>query len=355
MMYDYVNLQGRPSINKKNSMIRAAYILYKFKPLIPRKQKRWKSVIKYLMLFRKNKISGNIRSLPINGDLALEVNSINHKVFNLKQGIVYTIYNQNYKEYIDKQFSLINSHDMYEKIISLDGDNRVIKSKFYNGYHPNFNHNSSKNIIRLSRLFYELIIRAEAKQVNATEYAHSLNMDIMDGLDCIFKEQKDKKIIESVRHIAFQKYHNFLEKNKSNKIHLVVTHGDIKHENLIEKRGEFIPIDWEFSEFRSPVFDLIKFMFRENYDTYFYERVLEQTTKKFINQDYLYYFNNIWEIYIELYSLEYIKHRILQFKQRYSMDELNNVMIPLITNLEYIERYITDKNIGENLLETPFR
>jgi hypothetical protein len=210
---------------------------------------------------------------------------------------------------------------MYEEILDFDKKNKVIKGVFYNGHHPNIINKYMKLNREFCQLFFDLITKSVLKEVNAKDYAKSLYLDNLEIL-----ERNSSLILEEhliyVKKFILNRYEKVSNKFMEESIHLTLSHGDIKEENLIEEGNKLILIDWEFCDFRLPAHDLIQFMKRyPNLDQSFYRKLFEKifdnlNTKEWSHKGLSKYFQPLNEIYLDIFYLEDIKIRLTQYENR---------------------------------------
>ncbi|MFD1040616.1 phosphotransferase [Virgibacillus byunsanensis] len=320
-MNTFVSLGDLISVNKKLSFLSMALKLFSCKPLMPKNPiKRIEIVYKYLILFRLN-ISSNEHLLRSDGDVALRVADSNYKVINIKDRVIHTIFEEENEDKIYSSLKHKDSSSVYEKICNIDKENRIITGVFYNGHHPNLNKTKSKILKkRLRDMFINLLVKSDIKYVNADLYSKSLVANILTTL-----ERNSKNIMEEesdlVRNFAIETHQRFIKNFHDEFLLLTLSHGDIKQDNLLVENNKIILIDWEFCEFRSPTYDIMKFKSRfPEFEDKFYLHVnkclSENLSSKTKTKKHSKLTHRDMDSQLDIYYLEDISLRLLQFENR---------------------------------------
>lgn len=335
-MDEYIFLTDLIYINKSFSLIAIIFVLYKCKPLMPKNPLKRIKAIKYILTSKQEE--KNVISLPITGEIALKVSDYNFKIINLKEKAIYTVFNESNEKTIYEKLHYSYSSKMFEEIINVDKKNKIIKGVFYNGHHPNVIGEYLKLNRKFSDLFLELITKSEVKEVNVKNYAKTLYLDNLAVL-----ERNSSIITEDhfnfVKNFILKKYEKIANEFLEDVIHLTLSHGDIKEDNLIVENNRFLLVDWEFCDFRIPSYDILQFMYRFPYfDPKFYQDLFGDVQKDLRSKDLSYkglqkYFQNLGVNYLDLFYLEEIKLRLFQFERRSFAKDFSGYVVGYIKGI----------------------
>jgi thiamine kinase-like enzyme len=336
-MNQYVFLTNYLSVNKKFPKIAVPFLLFKSKPFMPKNPfKRIKTI--YYILLSSKRIHNEI-SLPVKGEIALTVGDSNYKIINIKDNTISTVFNQNNEKMIYKCLHYSNSSRVYEEIINVDQKNRIIKGVFYNGHHPNLIETNLKLNGMVCDLLFDLLTKSDIKKVREKDYGKTLYVESLDIL-----KRNSFRITEEqfnyVKEFVLNKYAEITKKDLNGIIHLTLSHGDIKEDNLIEINHKLFLIDWEFCDFRLPGFDILHFMSRyPNFDATIYEKLVGKlknhlkSVESFGN-DVEKYFHQSSENFLDIFFLEAIKLRLTKFETRKFAEDFSNYVVNYIKMLE---------------------
>jgi thiamine kinase-like enzyme len=298
--------------------------------------KRIKAIV--YIFFSKQK-EQKIVSFPICGEIALKVGDSNYKIINLKERAIYTVLNGSSQKYILEKLLFNHSSKMYEEILNVDKKNKVIKGVFYNGHHPNI----AKKHMKLNRdfcnLFFDLITKSEIREVKLKNYVKSLYLDSLEIL-----ERNSTKLSEEhinyVKGFILTRYEKIEKEFLDDCLHLTLSHGDIKEDNLIENNNRLLLIDWEFCDFRLPSYDILQFKSRfPNFSSEYFQKLIatlkDKLTEKELNNEGLNkYLEDSCSNYLDVFYLEDIKLRLSQFETRDFAKDFLNYIIIRIQNFE---------------------
>jgi hypothetical protein len=199
---------------------------------------------------------------------------------------------------------------------------------------------------QLKELFINLIIKSDVKKVNANNYASSLitnSFKILERNSNTITEQQ----YQQVKEFILLCYKNFCDKSPKEDIHLTLSHGDIKQENIIQKKNKLLLIDWEFCNYRLPNYDILKSMLRFScLDEIFYKslvkRIISSSNIKGRSELQI-YFHEYKDIYLYLFYLEDINLRLFQFENRGFARDFSKIN-------KHIEKLIVNKAINNKNL-----
>ncbi len=301
------------------SLFKLSKLLFNCKPLMPKNPfKRLVVLLNYIR--NASKESQLTFSLP--GDIILKVNDVNYKIINYNNDVIYTVVSEKNEEVIDNILKFNNDSQMYEKIIDVDKERRIITGKFYNGHHPDLTKYNRKLTRKMNQLFLNLISESELKVVDIKSYSASLLNDIELILD------KNSTIIDEwhinyIKEFATKTYSAVIKSGSEKTIPLTLSHGDIKRDNIISYKSKLVLIDWEFCAYRSPTFDILKFISRFSPDNKISYcvllskiKILNQTPRKKLESEIEIYLDQNTFTHLNLYYLEDILLRLRQFEKR---------------------------------------
>ncbi|EKN69396.1 hypothetical protein BABA_10061 [Neobacillus bataviensis LMG 21833] len=334
-MDEYIFLTEFISINKNIPLFTLAYVLFKCRPLMPRNPLLRINTIKYILKQKER----NVVPLPVHGEIAIKVGDFNYKIISLREKAIYTVCNEGSETEIYEKLGYSHSNKMYEEIISVDTENKVIKGVFYNGYHPNIAKKHMKLNKKFCHLFYDLITNSDLKEVSAKKYAKSLYLDCLKILDRNSSEITVEQF-NYVKKFILSRYKKIANEFLEDVLHLTLNHGDIKKENLIEDGKRLILIDWEFCDFRIPSHDLLQFMKRyPNLELSFYRTLFETLNNNLKLNELLYkelsrYFQLLGKSYLDIFYLEDIKIRLTQFENRNYAKDFSRYIVGYIKGIE---------------------
>ncbi|WP_349410686.1 hypothetical protein [Pseudalkalibacillus sp. SCS-8] len=259
-MYKYIPVTETVRINKEIPVMKLPFILYRCKPLMPQKiVKQMKVVLTYLALYMKKDYGE--QHLPIKGDVALKVGDGHHKVIDLSSNRIYTLFRERDKKLVLDQLGFENHSGMYEEIISINCSAHIIEAIFYNGHHPDLCDHSLKYLKKLNKMFLNLLLESELTSIDEITYVRKLRKQC---LELLMRNQNKMTShqFRMIKEFVDDTYAQFMECAYDATIDLTLSHGDVKQENIIEMKGEYKLIDWEFCKYRNPYFDLLKFITR---------------------------------------------------------------------------------------------
>ncbi|WP_171051759.1 phosphotransferase [Alteribacter natronophilus] len=343
-MHKYVKVNSNLYINSNISMIKVLILLlFQSKPFMGRsvlqKSKRLIKVFSFL-IFNKIKNINNIK-LPINGHIAMVVSGENYKIFNLKENHVYTLYAGDFIFFLNRQLEISNANEMCPKVIEWDEERKITKEKLYNGYHPLINKND-KIENEFEDLLLNLVLKSNIQKAFAPNYYnrryHAILELVNENADYIITDLQKNKIKTFV-----SKIYNTLDLNRelnNISIPLTLTHGDLKSNNLIEHEGNLILIDWEYSEYRTPSFDTLYFLYNSKDEIIINQRntmLKEIFLRGQINDELLSYFNLDDQTIIYIFCLEYIHLRLLQSRQRTFAKDIDLYVMKFIDNITKLD------------------
>ncbi|WP_431800764.1 hypothetical protein [Halobacillus andaensis] len=216
-MSEYIYLNDRLSVNKDRGFLSLPFILYNCKPLMPKNRlKRLKVIGKYLIHYRKFKKSSSY-SLPIEGDFLLETYQ-RTKVICQKENIIYTICRDNVDNDLFNTLEVNSTNKMYENILEIDKEKRIILGEFYNGHHPMILYDNKKFIKQLNELFLNLIRSSSSQPVNTIDYVETIKSNIYKILErnSLGISEQDGKL---VRELTINLYNYIKNNNNLKKFH----------------------------------------------------------------------------------------------------------------------------------------
>jgi hypothetical protein len=171
-------------------------------------------------------------------------------------------------------------------------------------------------------LFLDLITKSHVKELNVKDHAKTLYLDIIAILDRNFSNITEDQF-HYVKSFIFKKYSKVVNEFRDDVLHLTLSHGDIKEDNLtVEKDNKFLAIDWEFCDFRLPSYDILQFTYRfPKFESRFYKEFFREIQwnlklKGITYREISKYFRNLGSDYLDVFYLEKIKLRLFQFERR---------------------------------------
>ena len=312
------------SVSDKIKLYKLPIILFTCKPLMPKNSLiRMRVVFQYLLMFLKRK--SHSPTLPIEGDIVIETNQ-KYKIICMREKVIYT-FSDNLNEELCTALTFNSTSLMYEKILGIDNTKNTIKGFFYNGYHPSLLKKNKKLNYKIESLFIDLIKQSTYRYKKAEDYADELKSTILLDLErnsnLITTQQLD-----ITKRFILNSYESFINSYPKEYIMLIISHGDIKQDNIIEYKNNLTLIDWEFCNYRSLLFDLYKFRSRfENFDSKFYENLIKRLmNEKSRGNNLSDYFNNYLNSSEDLFYLEDIKLRLFQFENRNFSNDFNKII-----------------------------
>ncbi|MFG6149942.1 phosphotransferase family protein [Halobacillus sp. B23F22_1] len=326
-MEKYIQLEKRLYVNKNISLLKLIVILFfKINPLLPHTNKH-KKILLYIKIFLKSK--SRLIYLPKKGDLVMKVSDTNYKVFSTSNNIIYNLYHHNYERLAEKQFNLIKYNRMIN-LVKWDKKNMILEEYYINGNHPTYAYLVNNPKV-CSDLFVKMIKLSKVKKINSDMYFNTLKNGIFDNLKkntYILSKTQTKCISDFVEESI-----NYLNNNfPMTYIPQVVTHGDITCNNLIIYKNNLIPIDWEFCDFRSPIFDIQFFLNKLEMEKQIDSGVSSEIKVIASNADYesqeiKSFFRTDREILYKLYLIEYVYLVLSQIEFREFAKDIEHYVI----------------------------
>lgn len=317
-MYIYRSLTKSIWIHKDLPWYTIPLLLYRFKPLMPKNRiKRIKAIYTYLSARQHNEEY----SIPLKGDIVFKVGDSNYKVVNFDERIIYSVINKN-TDFLLQGLRRANCSELFEEVLEIDYKNKIVKGVLYNGHHPNLTFTKRDTNIKLSALFSDLVMKSQVKLITLEQYVQTLKKNCLEVLN------RNNKVISSSEYTLINEFverkSNYLLLNYAKEVvPLTLSHGDIKQDNIIEL-DRYQLIDWEFNDYRSISFDLLKFKLKHsNYKELQFEKCIFYHSILFEN------FLHNQDLLRDLFSLEDIYLRLVQFETRNFAKKVNHIIKPM--------------------------
>lgn len=316
---NYVKINDKLLVNKKISAFTLPILLsMKFKPFFSgSKIHNIKKLVLVLLKFM-NKTSDTI-CIPLKGHFALKVSDENLKVFDVSKNTVTTLYTKRYASFLEQNIKLRKHNDFQPEILKWDKEEKTLSEKYYNGHHPCQKDKGSLVPDEVISLLGNLLNYSDISIRDFNEYIETIYNNNIALLENVKNNLEDGQ---------FGLIDTYIKENYSclkstagiDNIPLVLSHGDIKNNNLIKVNSDLIPIDWEYCDFRSSIFDTFFYILFQKESSFLSGKQLELDIDRLKahvnNENLLLYKSNDISLMMRIFSLEYFNLRLSQYHSR---------------------------------------
>ncbi|TMW70543.1 hypothetical protein [Alteribacter natronophilus] len=328
-MNKYRALTQNVMINREIPKYKVPFVIFNCKPLVPKNyMKRIKATFIYLIKYW----IGVTESIPYKSDIVFKTGNNNYKLIDLNNSSILTVVQSETRQQ-ENALRYRHRYKEFEEIVGVDPKGKWVKGIYYNGHHPILNPHNIRQLKKIKQTFNRLQVQSRIKVVENDKYVDSI---VFKSLEIMTKNQHllKKPDVNYVSDFLYKTKDSILAGSNDFKIYLSLSHGDIKPDNMIEDKKFFRLIDWEFTEYRSTRFDLIKFLTRfPRFGQYLKIGDVENPNVKALefNKDEP-------KRYMKLFFLEDVLLRLQQFDERDFASDFTSHIVHSIEKYEQLSK-----------------